>query len=196
MLTGCRAEVSTASTDGFSGGRWEVEGEIRVWVCGSFSAIRRVSSVLLSLNRSSQVVIHSIIHIVAVPCGEFYGQSSAKDWDVCGSSETFDLLNSQNKPVEILKLLQGPLEQGLTIIYVPTRKETFSIAKFLCQFGVRAAAYNAKLPKSHLRQVHKEFHENALECQKYVATDLLWWRGLAHILEEKGFIKEGEKKCL
>uniref|UniRef100_A0A5B6ZVB9 ATP-dependent DNA helicase n=2 Tax=Davidia involucrata TaxID=16924 RepID=A0A5B6ZVB9_DAVIN len=95
-----------------------------------------------------------------VPCGEFYGQSSAKDWDVCGSSETYDLLN---KPEDRLKLLQGPLEQGLTIIYVPTRKETLSIAKFLCQFGVRAAAYNAKLPKSHLRQVHKEFHENALE---------------------------------
>ncbi|KAA8545153.1 hypothetical protein F0562_019958 [Nyssa sinensis] len=98
-----------------------------------------------------------------VPCGEFYGQSSAKDWDVCGASETFDLRNSQNKPEERLKLLQGPLEQGLTIIYVPTRKETLNIAKFLCQFGVRAAAYNAKLPKSHLRQVHKEFHENALE---------------------------------
>ncbi|RVW31612.1 ATP-dependent DNA helicase Q-like SIM [Vitis vinifera] len=62
----------------------------------------------------------------------------------------------------------GPLEQGPTIIYVPTRKETLNIAKYLCRCGVKAAAYNAKLPKSHLRRVHKEFHDNAL--QVVVAT--------------------------
>ncbi|GLT72437.1 hypothetical protein SLA2020_443720 [Shorea laevis] len=41
--------------------------------------------------------------------------------------------------------------------------ETLSITKYLCGFGVKAAAYNASLPKSHLRRVHKEFHENTLE---------------------------------
>ncbi|KAI7746912.1 hypothetical protein M8C21_008504 [Ambrosia artemisiifolia] len=81
-----------------------------------------------------------------VTCGEFNGQSSTMDLDVC----------------------EGKTEEGLTIIYVPTRKETLSIAKYLCRCGVKAAAYHAKLPKSQLRQVHKEFHENAL--QVVVAT--------------------------
>ncbi|KAD4179696.1 hypothetical protein E3N88_28287 [Mikania micrantha] len=81
-----------------------------------------------------------------VTCGEFNGWSSTKDLDVC----------------------EGMAEEGLTIIYVPTRKETLSIAKYLCRFGVKAAAYHAKLPKSQLRKVHKEFHENAL--QVVVAT--------------------------
>ncbi|KAF5813593.1 putative DNA helicase [Helianthus annuus] len=80
-----------------------------------------------------------------VTCGEFDGRTSTKDLDVC----------------------EGKTE-GLTIIYVPTRKETLSIAKYLCRCGVKAAAYHAKLPKSQLRQVHKEFHENAL--QVVVAT--------------------------
>ncbi|KAE9459004.1 hypothetical protein C3L33_09110, partial [Rhododendron williamsianum] len=43
------------------------------------------------------------------------------------------------------------------------QKRNSSIANFLCKFGVKAAAYNAKLAKGHLRQVHHEFHENALE---------------------------------
>ncbi|PSS10121.1 ATP-dependent DNA helicase Q-like [Actinidia chinensis var. chinensis] len=93
-----------------------------------------------------------------VSCGEFFGQVD-KDLDIRGSSEMYD---PQNKQEERLKLMDGHLE-GPTIIYVPTRKETLSIAKFLCKIGVKAAAYNAKLPKSHLRQVHREFHENALE---------------------------------
>lgn len=46
---------------------------------------------------------------------------------------------------ERLTLLKGPLEQGPTIIYVPTRKETLNIAKYLCRCGVKAAAYNAKV---------------------------------------------------
>lgn len=50
-----------------------------------------------------------------------------------------------NKPAERLSMLQEPLEDGLTIIYVPTRKETLSIAKYLCGFGVKAAAYNASV---------------------------------------------------
>ncbi|XP_058222362.1 ATP-dependent DNA helicase Q-like SIM isoform X2 [Rhododendron vialii] len=93
-----------------------------------------------------------------VSCGEFFGKSP-DDSDIFGSSEKYDL---QNKEEERLKLRQGHLE-GPTIIYVPTRKETVSIANFLCKFGVKAAAYNAKLAKGHLRQVHHEFHENALE---------------------------------
>ncbi|KAK4339655.1 hypothetical protein RND71_041117 [Anisodus tanguticus] len=73
-----------------------------------------------------------------------------------------------NNPEERAKLRHKPLEDGPTIIYVPTRKETLSILKFLSRSGIKAAAYNAKLPKSHLRQVHKEFHENTL--QVIVAT--------------------------
>ncbi|CAL5378788.1 unnamed protein product [Camellia sinensis] len=99
-----------------------------------------------------------------VSCGEFFGQSPDKDSDICGLRETNELPNKQE---EGLKLQQGHLE-GSTIIYVPTRKETLSISKFLCKCGVKAAAYNAKLPRSHLRQVHNEFHENVL--QVVVAT--------------------------
>ncbi|KAL5701202.1 DNA helicase [Ranunculus cassubicifolius] len=99
-----------------------------------------------------------------VTCGEFCGASLAENTETF-PSETFDL---HGKPEERLKLLQRPLEVGPTIIYVPTRKQTLSIAKFLCTFGVKAAAYNASLPKVHLRQVHKEFHQNDL--QVIVAT--------------------------
>ncbi|KAJ3669536.1 hypothetical protein LUZ60_011486 [Juncus effusus] len=60
------------------------------------------------------------------------------------------------------------LEQGPTIVYVPTRKETIKLAQFLSKSGVKAEAYNAKLPKSHLRHVHQEFHDNNL--QVVVAT--------------------------
>lgn len=95
-----------------------------------------------------------------VACGEFYGHSPHRDRDTDRSFERTDLLN---KPAERLSMLQEPLEDGLTIIYVPTRKETLSIAKYLCGFGVKAAAYNASLPKSQLRRVHTEFHENKLE---------------------------------
>lgn len=94
-----------------------------------------------------------------VSCGEFFGLPT-KDCDACGVSDTTDL---PERPEERPEVLQGPLEHGPSIIYAPTRKETLSISKFLCKFGVKAAAYNAKLPKSHLRQVHKEFHENVLE---------------------------------
>ncbi|KAK3435581.1 hypothetical protein EUGRSUZ_C00007 [Eucalyptus grandis] len=46
---------------------------------------------------------------------------------------------------ERLKLQQEPLDHGPTIVYVPTRKETLTIAKFLFDFGIKAAAYNAKV---------------------------------------------------
>ncbi|KVH87873.1 DNA/RNA helicase, DEAD/DEAH box type, N-terminal [Cynara cardunculus var. scolymus] len=95
--------------------------------------------------------------ITAVTYGEFDGLSSTKDWDVCASS---CIASGAEGKIE--------LEQGSTIVYVPTRKETLSIAKYLCRCGVKAAAYHAKLPKSQLRQVHREFHENAV--QVVVAT--------------------------
>ncbi|KAK4748824.1 hypothetical protein SAY87_015410 [Trapa incisa] len=85
------------------------------------------------------------------------------DWDVsCGEFRGL----SNNQPVEDeegSKIQQESLVYGPTIIYVPTRKETVSISRFLCESGIRAAAYNAKLPKSHLRRVHEQFHENNLE---------------------------------
>lgn len=60
----------------------------------------------------------------SVTCGEFCGQPTLN-------------FNSQ-----------GNLEEGATIIYVPTRKQTLGIAKFLSRFGVKAAAYNAKVTVS------------------------------------------------
>ncbi|XP_055816707.1 ATP-dependent DNA helicase Q-like SIM isoform X1 [Solanum dulcamara] len=100
-----------------------------------------------------------------VSCGEFSGKLPLKG--CCGFllHKTPDLAND---PEERAKLRHKPLEDGPTIIYAPTRKETLSISKFLSKFGIKAAAYNAKLPKSHLRQVHREFHENTL--QVIVAT--------------------------
>ncbi|GLT28931.1 hypothetical protein SLA2020_038330 [Shorea laevis] len=95
-----------------------------------------------------------------VACGEFCAKALCEDRDANEMVETIDPPNELEKG---LRLLGEPLEKGPTIIYVPTRKETLSIAKYLCDFGVRAAAYNASLPKSHLRRVHKEFHENSLE---------------------------------
>lgn len=93
-----------------------------------------------------------------VAYGEFCGQLVCEDTDV--EAEKMDLLD---KTEERQKSCQESLDQGPTIIYVPTRKETLSISKFLCQSGVKAAAYNASLPKSHLRMVHKDFHENNVE---------------------------------
>ncbi|XP_039155107.1 ATP-dependent DNA helicase Q-like SIM [Eucalyptus grandis] len=95
-----------------------------------------------------------------VPCGEFHGESPDLSQEVCSS---FEMSDSPMELEERLKLQQEPLDHGPTIIYVPTRKETVTIAKFLCDFGIKAAAYNAKLSKSYLRQVHKEFHEDNVE---------------------------------
>ncbi|XP_037490998.1 ATP-dependent DNA helicase Q-like SIM isoform X3 [Jatropha curcas] len=92
-----------------------------------------------------------------VACGEFSGKSPHKD---IGSTETADAPSTVE---ERLKLMKRPIEEGPTIIYVPTRKETLSIANHLCDFGVKAAPYNASLSKAHLRRVHKEFQDNMLE---------------------------------
>ncbi|PWA82395.1 RECQ helicase SIM [Artemisia annua] len=88
------------------------------------------------------------------------------DLDVtCGG---FDGRSYTKASIPSVAVGKTEVELGSTIIYVPTRKETLSIAKYLCRCGVKAAAYNAKLPKSQLRQVHSEFHENIV--QVVVAT--------------------------
>lgn len=60
------------------------------------------------------------------------------------------------------------IDRGPTIVYMPTRKETEMVAKFLSGFGVSAAAYHAMLPKGQLRKVHDQFHDGTL--QVVVAT--------------------------
>lgn len=97
----------------------------------------------------------SITFILAVAFGEFCGQSPHACWGSSGLSKTVD---PPNEPKEILRLLHEPLEQGLTIIYVPTRKETLNITKYLCERGVKAAAYNASVCIAH---------ENLLEVYLY-----------------------------
>ncbi|GAA0168883.1 DNA helicase [Lithospermum erythrorhizon] len=104
---------------------------------------------------------HQVADDFDVSCGEFSVQYP-KDFSSC-SLHAFP-----TKPDKRLQLQHGPVDEGSAIIYVPTRKETLSIANFLCRFGVKAAAYNAKLPKSHLRKVHMQFHEDAI--QVVVAT--------------------------
>lgn len=32
------------------------------------------------------------------------------------------------------------------------------------------------------------------QFQKFAATDVIWWRGLARIMEDKGYIREGDDK--
>ncbi|KAG0599818.1 hypothetical protein M758_12G180800 [Ceratodon purpureus] len=86
-----------------------------------------------------------------VECGEFSGRGAA-----LGKSA------GQHNSGEV------EMGEGPTIIYMPTRKETEAVAKFLCGHGVIAAAYHAKLPRAHLRQVHEGFHGGTL--QVVVAT--------------------------
>ncbi|XP_074589084.1 ATP-dependent DNA helicase Q-like SIM [Curcuma longa] len=88
-----------------------------------------------------------------VSCGEFPAIES-ENLKTFDTSKSFDM--------------QVSLEEGPTIIYVPTRKETLRIADYLCKFNVKAAAYHAKLPKTHLRHVHHEFHQGSV--QVVVAT--------------------------
>ncbi|KAH7655006.1 DNA helicase protein [Dioscorea alata] len=89
-----------------------------------------------------------------VCCGEFIGNPLPASYEFCEAS--------------VIPSKEASLEQGPTIVYVPTRKETLKVAEYLSRHGVRAAAYHAKLPKSHLRRVHDEFHCNQL--QVVVAT--------------------------
>ena len=80
-----------------------------------------------------------ITFICAVACGEFCGQPPHKDWQLS------EIILPPSKPEDRLRLLKKPLDPGPTIIYVPTRKQTLSVAKYLCDFGVKAAAYNASV---------------------------------------------------
>ncbi|KAJ0253783.1 ATP-dependent DNA helicase Q-like SIM [Hirschfeldia incana] len=98
-----------------------------------------------------------------VACGEFCAMSPCDVLDMPGSSGKQIPEEPGHNHGNQTKNLEGP-----TIIYVPTRKESVNIAKYLCGVGLKAAAYNASLPKKHLRQVHQEFHEDKL--QVVVAT--------------------------
>ncbi|KAK3140714.1 hypothetical protein QOZ80_5AG0404780 [Eleusine coracana subsp. coracana] len=109
----------------------------------------RIGSVLVKENTENEIDMYPGVDDFDVSCGEFLEcaqpENSAQPTE---SSET-----SSSKC----------LDQGPTIVYVPTRKETVELAAYLCKSGLRAAAYNAKMPKSHLRQVHHQFHCNELE---------------------------------
>lgn len=89
------------------------------------------------------IVCLLIICVLAVACGEFCVQPSRKEWKLS------EIVDPPKKLEERLRLLKKPLERGPTIIYVPTRKETLNIAKYLCEFGVKAAAYNASVWAMH-----------------------------------------------
>uniref|UniRef100_M4D0F0 ATP-dependent DNA helicase n=1 Tax=Brassica campestris TaxID=3711 RepID=M4D0F0_BRACM len=98
-----------------------------------------------------------------VACGEFCAMSPCDVLDIPDPSGKQTPDESGHNHSNKAKNLEGP-----TIIYVPTRKESVNVAKYLSGIGLKAAAYNAKLPKKHLRQVHQEFHEDKL--QVVVAT--------------------------
>ncbi|WZZ01325.1 hypothetical protein YC2023_073653 [Brassica napus] len=103
-----------------------------------------------------------------VACGEFCAMSPCDLLDIPDLSGKQTPDESGHNHSNKAKNLEGP-----TIIYVPTRKESVNVAKYLCGVGLKAAAYNAKLPKKHLRQVHQEFHEDKLQStllQVVVAT--------------------------
>eukprot|EP00850_Spirogloea_muscicola_P014339 SM000102S09197 [mRNA] locus=s102:169006:174678:- [translate_table: standard] len=61
-----------------------------------------------------------------------------------------------------------PEGEGPSIVYVPTRKEAERLAAYLSKRGIKCAAYHAKLPRAHLRQVHCSFQTGVL--QVVVAT--------------------------
>jgi len=65
---------------------------------------------------------------LAAECGEFSGRGAAP-----GKSAGHHRSGATD------------MGDGPTIIYMPTRKETEAVAKFLCSHGVVAAAYHAKV---------------------------------------------------
>ncbi|WVZ96310.1 hypothetical protein U9M48_041966 [Paspalum notatum var. saurae] len=104
---------------------------------------------LVKENIENELDLYPGVDDFDVSCGEFLE---------CSQPESSGFPAQPNKTS-----LSECLDQGPTIVYVPTRKETVELANFLCKSGLRAAAYNAKMPKSHLRQVHQQFHCNDLE---------------------------------
>uniref|UniRef100_A0A0A9GR48 DNA 3'-5' helicase n=1 Tax=Arundo donax TaxID=35708 RepID=A0A0A9GR48_ARUDO len=104
---------------------------------------------LVKENAENELDLYQGVDDSDVSCGEFLE---------CSQPENSALPAQSNENSSSESLGQGP-----TIVYVPTRKETVELSSYLCKSGLRAAAYNAKMPKSHLRQVHQQFHSNGLE---------------------------------
>lgn len=90
------------------------------------------------------IVLNILIFHFEVAYGEFFAQAPHVH-DIAGDSEIAEPLN---EPEERRKLSRAGLELGPTIIYVPTRKETQKISKYLCGCGVKAAAYHAAVRRS------------------------------------------------
>ncbi|XP_062180440.1 ATP-dependent DNA helicase Q-like SIM [Phragmites australis] len=109
----------------------------------------RTGTTLVKENAENELDLYPGVDDFDVSCGEFLE---------CSQPENSALPAQPNGTSTSECLDQGP-----TIVYVPTRKETVELASYLCKSGLRAAAYNAKMPKSHLRQVHQQFHCNDLE---------------------------------
>ncbi|KAJ1254329.1 hypothetical protein BS78_K087100 [Paspalum vaginatum] len=109
----------------------------------------KIGMTLVKENVENELDLYPRVDDFDVSCGEFLE---------CSQPESSGFPAQPNKTSSSECLDQGP-----TIVYVPTRKETVELANFLCKSGLRAAAYNAKMPKSHLRQVHQQFHCNDLE---------------------------------
>ncbi|XP_015693330.1 ATP-dependent DNA helicase Q-like SIM isoform X2 [Oryza brachyantha] len=111
----------------------------------------KVGMPLRNENAENELDVYPGVDDFDVTCGEFLE---------CTQPENFASSSQSNKTSSSSSEI---VDQGPTIVYVPTRKQTVELANYLCKTGLRAAAYNAKMPKSHLRQVHEQFHCNALE---------------------------------
>ncbi|XP_042462877.1 ATP-dependent DNA helicase Q-like SIM isoform X3 [Zingiber officinale] len=142
-------ETSLSNSEDDEGGstykNWEVNGS------NDYASLEKIQLTVEYLE--DELDIPSFSDDFDVSCGEFPSIES-ENLKTFDTSKSFDM--------------QVSLEEGPTIIYVPTRKETLRIADYLCKFNVKAAAYHAKLPKSHLRHVHHEFHQGSI--QVVVAT--------------------------
>ncbi|OEL14055.1 ATP-dependent DNA helicase Q-like SIM [Dichanthelium oligosanthes] len=86
---------------------------------------------LVKENTENELDLYPGVDDFDVSCGEFLEGSAPE-------SSAFPAQSSETSLPECL-------DQGPTIVYVPTRKETVELANFLCKSGLRAAAYNAKV---------------------------------------------------
>uniref|UniRef100_A0ACD5TXJ7 Uncharacterized protein n=2 Tax=Avena sativa TaxID=4498 RepID=A0ACD5TXJ7_AVESA len=109
----------------------------------------KVAKSLVKENTEHELDQYPGVDDFDVSCGEFLENSRPENFAF--PVQSHETSSSEN------------LDQGPTIVYVPTRKGTVELANYLCKSGLKAAAYNAKMPRSHLRQVHEQFHCNALE---------------------------------
>ncbi|PUZ64061.1 hypothetical protein GQ55_3G113600 [Panicum hallii var. hallii] len=91
----------------------------------------RTGMPLVKENTENQLDLYPGVDDFDVSCGEFLEGSQSE-------SSAFPAQSNEAS-------LSECLDQGPTIVYVPTRKETVELANFLCKSGVRAAAYNAKV---------------------------------------------------